>query len=195
MAAMNRNTFPAASALLADPAEGTSFDDRTIRWLLSHGVRIEDITTPIAIRASRVTFQPDGRYRKCPGTGDFALILPVPADPVTMITDLGVLDLIAWSPKSGRIATRLGIAFALGEEQIDVDGLGNSVLPIPVHRDPLDWLRAGRRGLVISDWNLATLALRDLVLEAEDAAHDQELVRRLTPVPPTILIVDRRLSA
>ena len=35
------------------------------------------------------------------------------------------------------IATRLGDAFALGEEQIGVDGLGTTGLPITVHRSPV----------------------------------------------------------
>ena len=119
----------------------------------------------------------------------------MPADPASTITDLGATDLVAWSPNSGRIGTRLGNVFGLGAEQVGVDGCGTTGLPIPVHRDPLGWLQASRRGIVIADWDLAAFDLRGLILEAEDDTHRRDLVRRLTPRPPTVVVAERRVAA
>ncbi len=184
-----------ATRLLADPAEGAGLDGRTLAWLRHQGVPLDAITSPIAVRVARVVFDPDDRYRPCTYVGAFALVIPVPADPAEIVTDLGAIDLGAWAPKSGRIATRLGEVFALGAEQVGVDGLGTTGLPLPVHRDPLGWLRAGRRRIVIADWDLAAFALRGLLLEAEDDAHRRDLIRRLTPLPPTVVVSGRRAAA
>ena len=130
----------------------------------------------------------------CP-TGEFALIVGVNADLSTTMADLNAADIVAWSPKSGRIGTRLGCSFALGEDQIGIDGLGTTGLPIPVHRNPLGWLRADRRGIVVADWEMAAYTLRGLILEAEDDAHRRDLARRLTPTLPTIVVATRRAVA
>ena len=85
--------------------------------------------------------------------------------------------------------------FGLGSDQVGVDGFGTTGLPIPVHRDPIGWLCNGRRGLVVVDWSMAPFALGGLLLEAEDAEHRRDLLRRLTPTPPTIVISNRRAAA
>jgi len=187
---MNRSFLGTASHLLSDPAEGSRPDARTIHWLLSQGVRIDAMASPLAVRSGRVVFDLGGRYRPNP-IGAFALVIPVPADRSTIIIDLGAIDIVAWSPKSNKIGMRLGVVFGLGAEQIGVDGVGTTGLPIPVWRDPLGWLHAGRRGIVIADWDLAAFDLRGLILEAEDEPHRLDLVRRLTPRPPTVVVAGR----
>jgi hypothetical protein len=179
---------------LLDDAEGAAIDDRSLHWLLRMGIPIAAIAAPIAIRSTRARFHEDGRYSPS-RLGEFVIVLPVPADPQTIITDLGVVELVAWSPKTGKIAARLGRVLGLGADQVGADGFGSTGLPIPVHRNPIGWLRAHRRGLVIADWNLAAFTLRGHLLEAEDAEHRRELLRRLTPVPPTIVVSCRRAAA
>jgi hypothetical protein len=185
-----------AVSLLADPTEVGNLDNSCIQWLLRQGVSTGTIAGPWALRAGRVMFnQHDHRYRSNP-IGEFALIVGVlVADLSSTMVDLDADDIVAWAPRSGRISTRLGWAFALGEEQIGIDGLGTTGLPIPVHSSPLDWLRADRRGLVLADWEMAAYALRGLILEAEDAAHRRDLERRLTPIAPRIVVASHRRRA
>ena len=59
-----------------------------------------------------------------------------------------VADLVAWRPRDEQIATLLGRAAMLGEEQL-FDPVGD--LPVAVCRTPLEWLQADRRGVVILD--------------------------------------------
>ena len=148
---------PSAAALLADPTAVGNLDNSSIQWLLRQGITIGAIARPWAVRAGRVMFnRHDHRYRPNP-IGEFVLIFGVLADLSSTMGDLNAADLVAWAPRSGRIGTRLGRAFALGEEQIGIDGLGTTGLPAPVHRTPLGWLRADRRGVVIADWETAAL--------------------------------------
>ena len=120
-------------------------------------------------------------------TGDPALIVPIflgeipaPGNPVAEpILD----DLIAWHPdRPNRWALRAGTAVTLG------NAWGS--WPLPIHRTPLDWLRAGGAGVVILDWVGAFLRFGDSPLLAQDLEHGQEIRERLTrPVPcPPILV-------
>lgn len=111
-----------------DKDEGGTLDQRAFNWLLGNGVTIDAIAMPWAVRSARVTFEPTGGYRPCPGLGNYAYILPV--------FDDGMVDLVAWSPKDDRLATRLGYGGALGQ--------GNSasmVLGLPI---ALCWCGVGR---------------------------------------------------
>ena len=107
-AGMTSDICGAASPLLSDPSEGMILDDRTIRWLLRQGVPVGSIGSPLAVRSARVAFDRSGGRYWPSALGEFALVVPVPADPATIVTDLGAVDLVAWSPKSGqdRHATR-----------------------------------------------------------------------------------------
>jgi len=116
-------------------------------------------------------------------------------DDILAVIDQGIIDAVAWQPSTGQVATRLGVGAMLGEGQIGREGIGSVNLALPVWRTPLDWLRAGRCGVVVLDWNAAAFVLSGLILKAEDKAHRLELTRRLTPVPPTIAISSRRQAA
>ena len=188
-------TSAATIALLADPQETSSLGDLNIQRMLRQGISIAAIAAPWAVRCGHVLFETDGhRYRPNP-IGEFALVFGVLADLSNTMGDLNALDIVAWAPKSGRIGTRLGRAFALGEDQIGVDGMGTTGLPLVVHRTPLGWLKANRRGIVVADWEIAGVALRGMILEAKNDAHRRELVSKLTAAPPTIVVSSRRLAA
>jgi hypothetical protein len=58
-------------------------------------------------------------------------------------------------------ATALGRAFALGEDNIWNPGTYAFDGWLHVHATPLAWLQAGRRGIVIVDWNRVFDCLRD----------------------------------
>lgn len=102
-----------------------------------------------------------------------------------------VADLACWVPSTGALATWQGCSWALGQNEF----------PAPLHvlrsdgaimlfRDPLSWLQADRRGLVIVDpaqarWRLLQDGGPFLVQEAE---HGREL-RKIVDVPqPKILL-------
>ena len=184
-----------ATSLLDDPAECRCLDNPQIQSLLHKGISPMALGGPWAVLSGKVIFDQDPpRYRPL-ATGEGALIFGVLDQPYTGSEDLCPFDLIAWSPRSGLIGTRLGAAFALGEEQIGNSGLGTTGLPVPVHRVPLGWLEANRRGIVIADWEKAAYALRGLLLAAEDESHRRELLQRLRLAAPVITINQRRVAA
>src|SRR5690242_233991 len=102
-------------AFFRDPCEVGTPTTKAIRWLIDMGASIESIgdfgappETAFAVGAARVSFEPSGRYVPLPAMGTFAYILP-------SITLDGIVDLVAWQPTTGRVATRLGVAGLVGE--------------------------------------------------------------------------------
>ena len=170
-----------------DADEGAALDQRAIDWLLGSGISIDAVAMPWAVRSARVIFEPTGRYGPCPGLGHFAYILA--------IIDDGIVDLVAWSPKDDRLATRLGHGGALGQGQLGIDGVDTTDRPLPVWRGALDWLRAGRRGVVITDPAVAAHLFAGAVLEAEDKVQAAELSDALRLPPPTVIFQTRRIAA
>ena len=98
-------------------------------------------------------------------------------------TAYGAIDIAAWQPATNQVGLWLNRAFALGEEQIWAPRLGDE--PLPIWRTPLNWLRAGRKGIVILRPEVACLQL-DCVsrVSAEDLAHAEALERILLPPKP-----------
>ena len=165
-----------------------TFED--CRELLDAGIPIEAVTTvcpaPIRIRLER-----ERRYRPDPD-GARAQVFPVMAvdparldlietdEPAEVISRGSIVDLIALSTKApGRWALRVGAAAVLGVVEHQFELFTDAV---PVHRDPLSWLRSCR-GIVLltSDSHLAGQILRQLAApQAEDAEHKAEIDRLLT---------------
>lgn len=101
-----------------------------------------------------------------------------------------VIDLIAWQPRTGQLASWRGQAFCLG----DVDDVFNPATyfagdALHVHKTPLQWLQAERNGIVILRPALAHvyLANRQRVV-CSDAAHARQVERWLQPRKPTVEI-------
>ncbi len=102
-------------------------------------------------------------------------------------------DIVAWSPSSGRLATWLGRAWALGEETIYRPRLSNHGA-LPVWRSAADWLRARREGICLLRPKAAAHYLCDAgPLLAEDTTHGEELRRLLTRPAPRILVPSSKL--
>ena len=170
-----------------DADEGAALNQEAFDWLLANGVTIGTIAMPWAVRSARVIFEPAGRYRPCPGLGEFAYIFA--------ILDRGIVDLAASSPKDERLATRLGRGGALGQGQLSIDGVGTIDRPLLVWRSSLDWLRAGRRGVVIADAEVAGHMFAGAILQAEDKDHAAEVSDALRLPPPTVIFHTRRIAA
>ena len=173
-----------ALGILLDVDEFSPLSQVAIDWLRRRGVAVGDIASPWAVRAARVLFQPGGRYTPN-GLGSFGYLFGV-------VGDRGLIDAAAWSPSSGQIGTRMGVGAALGQGQLGIDGIGTTGRPLPVWRDPLDWLRAGRRGVVIADSAVAAHLFAGAILQAEDKTHAAEVSDALRLPPPTVIFPDAK---
>ena len=78
--------------------------------------------------------------------GALALIVPS----YRPLPDEGLQDLVACRATDGRTATRRGHATVLGEEWLDFAVASRSRALL--HANPLRWMMAARRGVVILDW-------------------------------------------
>jgi hypothetical protein len=99
------------------------------------------------------------------------------------------IDLAAWAPSMERLATWLGRAWAIDEFRLMRPRLAESEA-LPVHKSPLEWLRARRDGIVIIDgerarWQIAYLG-RSLIVE--DVSHGRTLRQALTMPEPQIFV-------
>jgi hypothetical protein len=99
------------------------------------------------------------------------------------------IDLAAWSPSTERMATWLGRAWAIDQFRLMRPRLAESGA-LPVHKSPLEWLRARRDGIVIIDserakWQIAYLG-RSLIVE--DVSHGRTLRHALTMPEPEIFV-------
>lgn len=173
---------------LLDPAEGSPLDGPSLRWLMEQGIPPMAIATPWAVTACGVYLNANGTYQPAStaGLGEFALVFGV--------IDQGLIDLVAWQPKTGRLASRLGVAWAVGQGQVERCSLGSTGPAVPIFRSPIGWLRAGRRGAVIVNWRAAASVLAGLTIQPEDADHARELGVRLQLRRPRFLQTQRRAA-
>lgn len=99
-----------------------------------------------------------------------------------------LIDIAAWVPSTGRFASWLQRAFALGENQIWQPRIGDD--PIQVWRTPLAWLRAGRNGLfILRPKAVPHYAAYLPVIAAEDTEYGEALERMLLPAKPATKIL------
>lgn len=112
---------------------------------------------------------------------------PQPALTFACWSDDGVAeDVCAWQATTGKLATWLGHACMLGEDNLSgaqPDGA------LKVHSNPLDWFKANRAGVVVLKPDRAAPKLRErgtLIAPSLEAA--QKLKKSLAVTPPNILI-------
>jgi hypothetical protein len=83
------------------------------------------------------------------------------------------VDVVAWHPRTRRVATWLGRTGLLGS---DFPCPATSADPLVVYPDPLAWLADGRRGVVVVDERLARAELLEAgSIQASDIAHGTKL--------------------
>ncbi len=100
------------------------------------------------------------------------------------------MDLVAWTPGDNRLASWFGYAGLLGEDSVPLHET------VRVHRSPMSWLQASRRGVVLINPARAARALQDAgPLQAEDLEHAKALKPIVTAVSPTILVPAERAAA
>lgn len=157
---------------------------KQIDWFLANGVTISTLIWPTTILLAVGRKAQDGRFEDN-SAGDSWLVFPEHE------------DCIYWQPRTGELATWNGRAFALGEVCIDdattyaLDGWLN------IFADPLDWLRAGRRGCVVVDWTQAFDRLRDAPRIAVAEAIILQFRRHMQPprLPEVAVIASTERAA
>jgi hypothetical protein len=103
-------------------------------------------------------------------------------------------DIAAWAPRSQRLGTWRGCAWAIGQETTWFERLSEP--GVPVWRSPLDWLQAERNGLVLLRPKVAAEILCDAgPLLAMDVAHGVDLRSSLSRPGPRILVREQMREA
>lgn len=128
-------------------------DDRLIAWLLDHGVGQQAMPWPIG--GATVIFDDLGTF-DVGRDGERAVTFRA--------TDRGeVVDLIAWSPCTGKIGSWFGRAAFLGDtEQIFCTSTYFADGKLRIHKSPLEWLKAGRDGGALMKPELCGVFLRNV---------------------------------
>jgi hypothetical protein len=99
-------------------------------------------------------------------------------------------DCIYWQPRSGEMARWNGRNFALGQDLIGAAATHSFGGRLHIFQDPLDWLRAGRKGLVIVDWSQTFDRLRDcLRIAVAEGLLDKLKAHLQPPHLPEILVL------
>ena len=88
------------------------------------------------------------------------------------------IDLAAWSPRFGELATWYGRGFALGQDQIDNPAAYFDVGALRIHRTPLDWLKANRDGICIIQPNLTYATLRSVLERSFYLWHERYRLKK-----------------
>ena len=145
-----------------------------------------------ALQVADVIFRPGGRFEFSRDVREMrghvaGVIIPVRDE----CGDL--LDLAAWNVDGGKLALWRGVASMLGAENIFAPRLGE---PLLVHETPLDWLRAGRRGVYIVDLQRAAPLLRlSEPLGVAREAHGRRLRQALAIPAPRIVVASNARAA
>jgi hypothetical protein len=124
-------------------------------WLTKRGVSFKALMGDWPVGAANVNFD---------GKGHFNLV----NDGERALTFVGFntgdpIDIMAWRPKSGQIASYTGAATFLGDQ----DDLINPATwfdggDLVIHASPLEWLQRDREGLVIVNFKRAGACLRNV---------------------------------
>jgi hypothetical protein len=155
--------------------------DREILWLVDAIGDPDALCFPWPIRGASVrwsasTFDFDK-------TGDPALIFRA--------EDRGdVVDLIAWSPGTNKIASWYGAAVCLG----DLDQIFNPATyafgdGLEVHSDPLAWLKNNRSGIVVLKPGLYQSLAHRPRLVVDNPQWGRKVERSIQPPEPTARIL------
>ena len=95
-------------------------------------------------------------------------------------------DVVAWEPKLNRMASWWGNAPLLGMDELYAPRL-DAERALQIHETPLQWLLAGRQGVVIVDPRRAAPILRDAdPLKTHSAAFGHRILALTTPRPPRV---------
>lgn len=153
-----------------------------IDWLIAQGVPAIAIVMPYVVEIARGIRAADGIFEHDP-LGALWFVFSEPN------------DTIFWNSKTGEVATDLGSAFALGQEEIANPGATSLGQWLHVHESPLDWLRASRRGIVVLRWEWAFEQLRDVERIAVPEALVSRYQKGMKPKLPDVGVIPKAVAA
>ncbi|MGU3386991.1 hypothetical protein ACLBYG_20945 [Methylobacterium sp. D53M] len=136
----------------------------------------EPVDLGFEVRRARVQFLARGRFipawDRRAATDETVPALVIPA-----LEDGELVDLVAWHPKTGRLASLDRRAGWLAGPAPEPDA------PLVVFADPLAWLAACRAGVVVVHESLARpFLLAQPAIQAADVGHGEKLQAMLTKV-------------
>jgi hypothetical protein len=175
--------------LVSEQGQGRPLHQKAIDWFTENGVNglalakttwghFDFVNIDEIVRLLRKTFE-FGRYKRNAETTPACTFL---------VRDQFVepMDIVAWQATTGRVATWLGRAALIGEDQLFAPRL---VEGLQVHETPLEWFRERRAGVVVIDKNRAVAKLRDAApLLVSSFEHGEKLQEMLRATPPRILV-------
>jgi hypothetical protein len=104
-------------------------------------------------------------------------------------------DVVAWNPRIRFVRSLYGHAEMLGEDEIYAPRLECEGC-LRIMRDPLDWLRVDRRGVVLLDGITSAAQLAAVgPLMVDDAAHRADVLRLITIPSPKIYVARQKQVA
>ncbi|MDW9488836.1 hypothetical protein GOA64_23370 [Sinorhizobium meliloti] len=151
-----------------------------VDWLLSKGVRTSALIGPPMVLVAPGVRAPDGAFEDDPAGEDW-LLFPEAE------------DVVYWQLRSGKLARWNRRAFAIGEDSIHAAATYSFDACLNVFADPVQWLRAGRDGIVIVDWSQTFDRLRDVPRIAVAQSLLDKLKHHLQPPRrPEIFVMRQR---
>lgn len=108
-------------------------------WLISKGVTVDAMIKPEPMRFARGS-EINGRFLHDRNGADWFAFAEGH-------------DIVYWRAGTNKLATETGAAFALGQEVIDLPETYAFDCYCNIFADPLEWLQAGRDGVVVLDWS------------------------------------------
>jgi hypothetical protein len=155
------------------------------QWMLGQGVPANVLASGDAPVFARVWFDEGGLFEMdAEGEGALIFLAREAAGPP--------MDLVAWQPKAGRLATWLGRAAILGNPYAPRLRADRA---LPVWRSPLGWLKGSMAGVCIVHEERSALLLEGLgPLLAEDVEHGVALSGSLAIPAPRILVPEEQAS-
>lgn len=151
------------------------------RWFVEMGVPGRALVHPTIVKVARGAAAPGGFFDFDPA-GDRWLCFEERD------------DLIFWHPGDGTLCTDAGRAFALGEAAVGNPATFAFDCNLNIFENPMDWLRAGRDGIVILKWRWAFDRLRDVPRIAVDERLLPVLKEHMRPPhsPEIYVMTERR---
>jgi hypothetical protein len=165
---------------------------KDLDWLSSMGVTVRALTEPDPFR--RAIVKPVG-----PAWFDFVVAGEEESVAAMLFLARDTMgdpqDIIAWNPRVSFLRSHFGRARVLGEDEILRPHLEHDGC-LRVWRDPIDWLLANRRGVVLLDGiTSATVLAAGGPLMVEDQAHRREVLRLITSPLPQVNVATRKAAA
>ena len=103
-------------------------------------------------------------------------------------------DVVAWEPRSKRLAAWYGAVSLLGMENVFGPRL-DLHNALEVFRDPVRWLGTERQGVVVIHPQAAPILRRAEPLKVNNSAFGRRLANLINPKPPRILVPSAEVRA